>query len=114
MGLSLRSGVAPVLGVIVNVGAAVRHFQLVRQVSSGAWIPWRVSSHAVMLGVLLADVSLAVAVYLTLVNLACGALSPKKSSHSVLFVRYQQLTAFCLECHATLVLGSLKNKTPAE
>ncbi len=37
-GLSVWSGVALVaLGVLVNVGAVLRHLQLVRQLSSGTW-----------------------------------------------------------------------------
>ena len=65
-GLSVWSGVALVaLGVIVNVSAAVRHIQLVRQLSSGSWEPGRVSRSAVALALVLAAVGVAMAVYLT-------------------------------------------------
>ena len=69
MGLSAWSGVALVaLGVIVTISSVVRHFQLVRQLSSGTWVPGRVSAQAVTLGILLAGVGLAMAVYLILVR----------------------------------------------
>src|SRR5580698_6977700 len=39
-GISVWSGVALVmLGVVVNLSAIYRHFQIVRQLSSGTWIP---------------------------------------------------------------------------
>jgi putative membrane protein len=64
-GLSVWSGVALVtLGVIVNAIATVRHFRVVRELSSGTWVPGRVSKDAVALAVLLAIVGLAMAVYL--------------------------------------------------
>jgi putative membrane protein len=68
-GLSLWSGVALVaLGVVVNVGAAVRHFQLVRELSSGTWIPGRVSRDAVILALILAAVGIGMAAYLIVVR----------------------------------------------
>ena len=68
-GLSLWSGVALVaLGVIVNVAAAVRHFQLVHELSSGTWIPGRVSRNAVILALILAAVGIGMAVYLVIVR----------------------------------------------
>ena len=68
-GLSLWSGVALVaLGVIVNVAAAVRHFQLVHELSSGTWIPGRVSRNAVILALILAAVGIGMAVYLIIVH----------------------------------------------
>ena len=52
-GLSLWSGVMLVaLGVIVTLSAVVRHFQLVRELRSGSWRPGRVSTDAVILGLL--------------------------------------------------------------
>jgi len=67
--LSVWAGVALVgLGVVVNISAVVRHFQLVRQLSAGTWIAGRVSLHAVVLGVLLAGVGVAMAAYLILVQ----------------------------------------------
>lgn len=68
-GLSRWSGVVLVgLGVIVNLSAVVRHFQLVRDLSSGTWVPGRVSRDAVVLGLLLAGGGVGMAVYLILVN----------------------------------------------
>jgi putative membrane protein len=64
-GLSLWSGVALVgLGVIVTVGATVRHVQLVRELSSGTWIPGRVSREAVVLALILAALGVGLAAYL--------------------------------------------------
>ena len=68
-GLSLWSGVALVaLGVVVHVGATVRHVQLVRELSSGTWIPGRVSREAVILALLLAAVGIGMAAYLLVVR----------------------------------------------
>lgn len=68
-GLSLWSGVALVtLGVIVNISSAIRHFQLVHELSSGTWIPGRVSRNAVILALILAAVGIAMAVYLLFVR----------------------------------------------
>jgi putative membrane protein len=68
-GLSLWSGVALVaLGVVVNVSAAIRHFQLVRELSSGTWIPGQVSRSAVILALILAAVGIGMAVYLIVVR----------------------------------------------
>ncbi|HTU45905.1 MAG TPA: DUF202 domain-containing protein [Bryobacteraceae bacterium] len=68
-GLSLWSGVALVaLGVVVNVAAAVRHYQLVHELSSGTWIPGRVSRNAVILALILAAVGIGMAVYLIIVR----------------------------------------------
>lgn len=69
VGLSLWSGVALVgLGVVVNITAILRHVQLVRQLNSGTWIPGRVSLHAVVLGILLAGIGVAMAAYLIVVR----------------------------------------------
>jgi len=68
-GISAWSGIALVaLGVIVNIGAVIRHFQLVRELSSGTWQPGRVSRDAVILGLLLAAAGIGMAVYLILVR----------------------------------------------
>jgi putative membrane protein len=68
-GLSVWSGVALVaLGVIVNVSATRRHFQIVRELGSGTWVPGRVSKDAVALAVLLAMVGVAMAGYLILIR----------------------------------------------
>jgi putative membrane protein len=64
-GLSLWSGVALVgLGVIVNVGAAVRHIQLVRQLSTGTWQSGKVSAGGIALALVLAGIGVGMAVYL--------------------------------------------------
>ena len=68
-GLSVWSGVALVtLGVIVNVAATVRHFQLIHELSSGTWIPGRVSKNAVILAMLLAAAGVAMAGYLIIIR----------------------------------------------
>lgn len=68
-GLSVWSGIAIVLlGVAVNVSAVIRHFQITRELSSGVWIPGRVSTPAVILGSVLAAVGLGMAIYLMLVH----------------------------------------------
>ena len=68
-GLSVWSGVALVaLGVIVNVTAVMRHFQLIHELSSGTWKAGRVSKDAVVLGLLLAAVGTGMAVYLVFVQ----------------------------------------------
>jgi len=68
-GISVWSGVALVmLGVVVNLSAIYRHFQIVRQLSSGTWIPGKVSKDAVILAILLACVGIGMALYLTLVH----------------------------------------------
>jgi putative membrane protein len=52
-GLSVWSGVTLVaLGVIVILSSVLRHFQLIRELNSGTWIPGRVSRDAVALGLL--------------------------------------------------------------
>lgn len=68
-GLSVWSGVALVgLGVLVNISAVVRHFQLIRQLSSGTWVAGRISLEAVVLGVVVAAVGLAMAIYLGIMH----------------------------------------------
>ena len=68
-GLSLWSGVALVaLGVIVTLSSALRHVQLIQQLSSGTWQPGRVSRDALILGLILAAVGVGMAIYLMLVR----------------------------------------------
>ena len=68
-GLSVWSGVALVaLGVIVNVSAAVRHIQLVRQLSTGTWQPGKVSAGGVALALVLATIGMGMAVYLVVLH----------------------------------------------
>jgi putative membrane protein len=56
------------MGVAVTLSAVVRHFQLVRELRSGTWRPGRVSIDAVILGLVLASLGIAMALYLTLVR----------------------------------------------
>ena len=66
---SVVAGVAlVVLGVIVNLSAVLRHFQLIHELSSGTWRPGRVSRDAVILGLLLAAIGVGMAIYLMLVR----------------------------------------------
>jgi putative membrane protein len=68
-GLSLWSGVLLVtMGVVVTLAAVIRHFQLVRELRSGTWQPGRVSTDGVILGLVLASLGIAMALYLTLVR----------------------------------------------
>jgi putative membrane protein len=68
-GLSLWSGVALVaLGVLVNLVAILRHVQLIHELNSGTWQPGRVSRDAILLGLLLAAIGIAMAIYLVLVR----------------------------------------------
>ena len=68
-GLSLWSGVALVaLGVIVTLSSVLRHIQLIHELSSGTWQPGRVSRDAVILGLILAAIGIAMAIYLILVR----------------------------------------------
>jgi putative membrane protein len=68
-GLSVWSGVTLVgLGVIVILSSVLRHFQLIRELKSGTWIPGRVSRDAVVLGLLLAGAGIGMCVYLVLVH----------------------------------------------
>jgi putative membrane protein len=64
-GHSVLSGVALViLGVVVNVAATIRHFQVTRELASGRWIPGQVSKDAVVLAILLAIGGILLAGYL--------------------------------------------------
>jgi putative membrane protein len=68
-GLSEWSGVALVaFGVVVTVSAAVRHIQLVRELSAGTWVAGRVSKDAVVLAALLAVMGLVMGSYLIFVH----------------------------------------------
>jgi putative membrane protein len=64
-GLSVYSGVALVaLGVGVNVVAVMQHVRTTRELHDGTWIAGRVSINAVVLGLVLAAVGVAMAAYL--------------------------------------------------
>jgi putative membrane protein len=68
-GLPLWSGVALVtLGVIVTLSSVLRHIQVIHELSSGTWQPGRVSRDAVILGLILAAIGIAMAIYLILVH----------------------------------------------
>ena len=68
-GASLWSGVALVaLGVIVTLTAALRHVQLIRELSTGTWQPGRISRDALILGLVLAAVGIGMAAYLMLIR----------------------------------------------
>jgi putative membrane protein len=68
-GLSVWSGVTLVgLGVVVILSSVLRHFQLIRELQSGTWIPGRVSRDAVVLGLLLAGAGIGMCIYLILVH----------------------------------------------
>jgi putative membrane protein len=56
------------LGVVVILSSVLRHFQLIRELKSGMWIPGRVSRDAVALGLLLAGAGIGMCVYLVLVH----------------------------------------------
>jgi putative membrane protein len=68
-GVSMWSGVALVgLGVIVILTSVLRHIQLVQQLKSGSWLPGRVSTDAVILGLVLAATGTGMCFYLVLVR----------------------------------------------
>lgn len=63
------SGIAIViLGVVVNVSAILRHYQLVRQLRTGDWVAGRVSREGVILSGLLAVAGVGMAIYLIVVR----------------------------------------------
>jgi putative membrane protein len=69
MGLSVLSGVALVgIGVAVNINAIVRHVIVVRELSSGRWVPEKIPTSAVALAGLLAIVGIGMALYLLIVR----------------------------------------------
>jgi len=68
-GISVWSGIFLVgLGVLVNLGAVLRHYQLIRELRTGSWRPGHVSREGVLLGLILAAVGIAMAVYLVLLR----------------------------------------------
>jgi putative membrane protein len=67
-GLSVWSGVSLVgLGVVVNISAVIRHFQLIHELNSGTWKAGRVSTGAVVLALVLAGIGIGMTVYLLFV-----------------------------------------------
>jgi putative membrane protein len=67
-GFSVWSGVSLVgLGVVVNISAVIRHFQLIHELNSGTWKAGRVSTGAVVLALVLAAVGIGMTVYLLFV-----------------------------------------------
>ena len=68
-GLSVWSGVVIVaLGVIVLASSILQHLRIVRELSTGTWMPGRVSWNAVVLASLLALVGIGMAVYLLILR----------------------------------------------
>ena len=68
-GLSVWSGVAIVaLGVVVLVSSILQHVTLIRELSSGAWTPGRLSRNAVLLAALLAVIGIGMALYLVVIR----------------------------------------------
>ena len=68
-GLSLWSGVLLVgLGVVVTLSSILRHVQLTRELRSGTWQAGRVSRDAIILGLVLSGIGIAMALYLALVR----------------------------------------------
>ncbi|MBV9759148.1 MAG: DUF202 domain-containing protein [Acidobacteriaceae bacterium] len=68
-GLSLWSGVAlVVLGVIVNIGATIRHIRVIHELGAGTWVAGRVSRGAITLAVVLAGIGIGMAAYLMIVR----------------------------------------------
>lgn len=66
---SVAAGVVLViLGVVVNVAATIRHFQVTRELASGSWMPGHVSKNAVALSILLAVAGALMAGYLLLIR----------------------------------------------
>jgi putative membrane protein len=64
-GLSVYSGVALVaLGVVVNVTAVMKHIRTTRELRDGVWVAGRVSTSAVILGLILAAVGVGMVAYL--------------------------------------------------
>ena len=68
-GLSVYSGVALVtLGVVVLISPVIQHLILVRELSTGSWLPGRPSRSAVILAIILASVGIGMAVYLLILH----------------------------------------------
>lgn len=68
-GLSVWSGVALVtLGVVVLISSVLQHLVLIRELSTGTWIPGRTSRNAVTLATVLALVGVAMAIYLLILR----------------------------------------------
>jgi putative membrane protein len=68
-GLSVWSGVALVsLGVIVLLSSVAQHLTLIRELSSGTWIPGRISRSAIALASLLALIGVGMAIYLLILR----------------------------------------------
>jgi putative membrane protein len=68
-GVSVWAGVALVaLGVLVNVSAVIQHFRMIRSLSSGNWVPGRISTNAVILALLLSVGGIGMGAYLLFVR----------------------------------------------
>jgi putative membrane protein len=68
-GISVLSWTAIVaLGVIVLIASVVQHLILIRELSTGTWVPGRSSRNAIVLATLLALVGIAMAIYLLIIR----------------------------------------------
>ncbi len=68
-GPSLWLGTAlVVVGVIVNLTAAITHVREIKALSSGTWVPGKPSKTAVTIALLLAAAGIGLAIYLVLVR----------------------------------------------
>jgi putative membrane protein len=68
-GASVWSGILLVaLGVVVNLGAVFRHYQLIRELRTDTWRPGQVSRDGILLGLILAAAGTAMAIYLILLR----------------------------------------------
>ncbi|WP_263367227.1 YidH family protein [Edaphobacter bradus] len=67
-GSPLTGVVLIALGILVNVSASINHVRIVRQLSSGTWIPGKISKTAIILSALLAVLGTAMAIYLLLIH----------------------------------------------
>lgn len=56
------------LGVLVNIGATINYTRVIHQLSSGTWVPGKVSRTAVTLSTLLAVLGVLMAIYLILLR----------------------------------------------
>jgi putative membrane protein len=68
-GWSVWSGIALVgLGVVVILTSILRHVQLIAELREGRWTPGRISTDAVVLGIVLAIAGIGMCLYLALVR----------------------------------------------
>jgi putative membrane protein len=56
------------IGVLVNIGATINYRRIIHQLSSGTWVPGKVSRTAITLSTLLAVLGVLMAIYLILLR----------------------------------------------